>query len=140
MGTWRTNSRSPNSGLQYSYDVDSGTPRWIYFLDPPGGLGMSALNMVLLSKRLTAAHRCDTLGCVPSCGGRYIFQLEVRETGDFFFTVFMRIYIYGERYKEIDMYVHVYIYICIHTNTISYMVVDSLPYRASTAVTGSHQN
>ena len=28
-------SRSPNSGLYYSYGVD----RWIYFLDPPRGLG-----------------------------------------------------------------------------------------------------
>ena len=32
-------SRSPNSGLYYSYGVDYGVLRWIYFLDPPRGLG-----------------------------------------------------------------------------------------------------
>ena len=33
--------RVDNSGLQYSYGVDDGTLRWIYFLDPPRGLGCS---------------------------------------------------------------------------------------------------
>ena len=32
-------SRSPNFGMQYSYGVDCRTLRWIYFLDPPSGLG-----------------------------------------------------------------------------------------------------
>ena len=33
------NSRSLNSGLSYSYVVDYGTLKGIYFLDPPSGLG-----------------------------------------------------------------------------------------------------
>ena len=33
-------SRTSNSGLKYSYGVDSGTlMRWIYFLNPTSGLG-----------------------------------------------------------------------------------------------------
>ena len=33
-------SRSPNSGFSYSYSVDDGAQRWIYFLDPPRGRGL----------------------------------------------------------------------------------------------------
>ena len=32
-------SRSPNSGLQYSYGLDYGTFRWIYLLDASRGVG-----------------------------------------------------------------------------------------------------
>ena len=33
-------SRTPNSGLQYSYSIDYRALRWIYVLDPPRGLGI----------------------------------------------------------------------------------------------------
>ena len=40
--TWEDpKSRSPNSELNRSYGVDYRSLRWIYFLDPPRGLGMA---------------------------------------------------------------------------------------------------
>ena len=38
---------SPNSGLQYSHGVDYGILMWIYFFDPPKGLGMGSLVSLL---------------------------------------------------------------------------------------------
>ena len=49
-------SRSPNSGLDYSYGVEYRTPRWIYLLDPPKGPGKQGpskpkgFEMALLSR------------------------------------------------------------------------------------------
>ena len=36
---WIQKVDPPNTGLQYFYGVDCRTLRWIYFLDPPRGLG-----------------------------------------------------------------------------------------------------
>ena len=54
-------SRSPKSGLQYSYGVDVGSLRWIYFLDPPRGLGTQSFDVASLEQSIA-------LG--PEGGGR----------------------------------------------------------------------
>ena len=43
-------SRSPGSGLYYSYGVDYRTLRWIYFFDPLSSLGSTSVNHKLLSE------------------------------------------------------------------------------------------
>ena len=43
-------TRTSNSGLQYSYGVDYGTLGWIYFLDPPAAPGPVAHATVLENK------------------------------------------------------------------------------------------
>ena len=50
MPGWIQKVDPTNSGLQYSYGVDSRTLGWICFLDPPRGPGFEKLGIVSLER------------------------------------------------------------------------------------------
>ena len=57
-------SRSPNSGLQYSYGVDYGTKGGIYFLDPPRGRGRLFGDPF---EKKTSIHLWGVMALQPEC-------------------------------------------------------------------------